>query len=326
MIFTKFVLILHLISITIQEEVDIQLFESFIKKFHLKHSLLITNEKSININLTKKLFKKGNYCCSNSMSPFDDKKNSTSDILIYNYKNISSLSDMTKLQKSTDTLAIFANDEDLSNIEKSLKVPIDKRVFIVNKSSKEVFETYQIGDHHIHQKLGKFNNFTNDFVWTKGIAKDYIERRSNFHGIELKAMTETIGTLIMLDSEYVQNARYFSENETYLVNDYISGAFHDILLELQSQINFTTKFFKRKERSWGYVYPQKNGSYVATGMVGDLFFNRADLAVTSLSINPERAKYIDFLIQLDSQKIGLYIPIESSKGDFDYDIFFSPLR
>ena len=324
MSFTKFVIILQLISIAIQDEVNFELFESFIKEFDLKYPLLMDNDKSININLTKKFFKKGHYCSFISVSPFDDKKNNTSDILINNYINISNLSNL--LQKSIDTLAIFANGKELVNIEKSLKAPIDKKVFLVNKSSKEVFEIYQIGNQHIHQKLGKFNNFTNDFIWSKDIERDLIMRRSNFHGIELKAMTETIGTLIMLDSEYVQKAKYFSENETYLVNNYISGSFHDIFLELQSQLNFTTKIFKRKERSWGYVYPQHNGSYVATGMVSDLFFNRADIVVSSLSINPERAKYVDFLIQLDSQKIGLYIPIESSKGKFDYDIFFSPFR
>ena len=321
--FTNFVIIFHLFSITIQEEVDIELFESFIEEFDLKHPLLMTNDKSMTINLTKKLFKKGNYCGFNSMSPLDDKNNNTSVIIINNYMNIS---DLIELQKSSETMVIFGNDKDFENIKMSLKVPIDKRVFLVNKSSKEVFETYHIGDHNIHQRLGKFNNYTNDFIWTKGIEKDHIKRRSNFHGIELKAMTETIGSFIMLDSEYVQNAKYFSENETYLVNDYVSGSFHDIFLEFQSQLNFTTKFFKRKEISWGHVYPQQNGSFVATGMVSDLFFNRADLAVTSLFINTERAKYIDFLIQLDSPKIGLYIPLESSKGEFDYDIFLSPFR
>ena len=88
----------------------------------------------------------------------------------------------------------------------------------------------------------------------------------------------------------------------------------------------SSQIFKRKKRAWGYVYPQPNGSYVATGMVGDLFFNRADLVVASLTINPERGKYIDYLLPLEPQKIGLYIPMESSKGDFDYDIYFSPFR
>ena len=118
MIFTKFVIILHLISITIQEEVDIQLVESFIKEFHLKHPLLMTNDKSININLTKKLFKNGNYCGSNSMSPFDDKKNHTSDIIINNHMNIS---DLTELQKFSETLVIFANDK---AIQEAFSVPV----------------------------------------------------------------------------------------------------------------------------------------------------------------------------------------------------------
>ena len=324
--FTKFVIILQLISNTIQDEVNVKLLESFVNEFKVKHPSVINNDKRKNIDLTKLLFKKGHYCRSDSTSQFDDVRKSTSDLLIDNYRNISAISQLIELQKSTDTVSIFANEKDLKSIQKSLKVSIDKKVFLVNKSSKEVFEIYQIGNHHIHKKLGKFNDFTHDFVWSKGIERDYIKRRSNFHGVELKAMTETTGTMIKLDSGYIANARYFSENETYLVNKYVMGSFHDILLELQFQLNFTTKIFKRKKRAWGYVYPQPNGSYVATGMVGDLFFNRADLVVASLTINPERGKYIDYLLPLEPQKIGLYIPMESSKGDFDYDIYFSPFR
>ena len=66
--FTKFVIILQLISNTIQDEVNVKLLESFVNEFKVKHPSVINNDKRMNIDLTKLLFKKGHYCRSNSTS------------------------------------------------------------------------------------------------------------------------------------------------------------------------------------------------------------------------------------------------------------------
>ena len=88
---------------------------------------------------------------------------------------------------------------------------------------------------------------------------------------------------------------YFPNNETYLINDYVYGICVDVLKELESELNFTTLIFKRKTEAWGFVQEWPNGTFTGSGMVGDIFSKRADLVVTSLSIIPERAQYVDFL-------------------------------
>ena len=99
-----------------------------------------------------------------------------------------------------------------------------------------------------------------------------------------------------------------------------------MLQELESQLNFTTALFRRKAGGWGYVYPQNDGSYKATGMIGDIFFKRADIAVAPLTINLNRGTYVDFAIPFTKEPVGLYIKSKSLQGDFDFHLLLSPFR
>ena len=104
------------------------------------------------------------------------------------------------------------------------------------------------------------------------------------------------------------------------------GVYYDVLKELESQLNFTTALFRRKDGAWGYVYPQNDGSYEATGMIGDIFFKRADIALASLTINLKRGIYIDYAIPFTKEPVGLFIKSKSLQGDFDFHLLLSPLR
>ena len=324
--FSNLLLIFHLLSVTIQENIDVEILESFVNEFGLRHPEVITDDNFLNMKLAKRLFKKGHYCRIDTTLSNIKKSETFNDILVGSYNNISDLTKLMKYQKSTDVLAIVLKGDDFANVQKSLKVQIDKKVFLLNEMAKEVYEPYQIGDHHVLTNLAKFNPITNVFAWNKGLKINFIERRSNFHGITLNAMTETTGKIVILDSKYKNEATYFPQNKTYLVNGYMSGWSNDILLELQDQLNFTTNIFKRKQRSWGNVYPQPNGSLIATGMVSDIFHKRADFLLGPLTINHHRAKYIDYLLPLASLNLGLYISSGNSKTEYDYDVFLSPFR
>ena len=99
-----------------------------------------------------------------------------------------------------------------------------------------------------------------------------------------------------------------------------------MLQELESQLNFTTALFRRNDGGWGYVYPQNDGSYKATGMIGDIFFKRADIALASLTINLKRGIYIDYAIPFTKEPVGLFIKSKSLQGDFDFHLLLSPFR
>ena len=185
-------------------------------------------------------------------------------------------------------------EELLNNIAK--QTTIDQKVFLFKKDSRqEIFEAYTINDFSVKTKLGGIDLLTNKFEWQRNINPDFIKRRSDFHGIVLKAMVEFSGLDMNADSSYLVNAPYFHNNESYLVNGFIYGLFNDILEILQDELNFTTILYKRKEPAWGYIYPQTNGSYIGTGAIGDIFFKRVDLAVGPFYYVIDRALYVNYL-------------------------------
>ena len=86
------------------------------------------------------------------------------------------------------------------------------------------------------------------------------------------------------------------------------------------------QLYKRKKVAWGFVYPQSDGSYKGTGMVGDLFFGRVDMVVASMAMIHQRALYIDYLVPLTKYTVGLFISTASTSGDIHYGIYFTQFR
>ena len=114
-------------------------------------------------------------------------------------------------------------------------------------------------------------------------------------------MTEFRGNLINANPSFLTDAPYFPENETYLLNGFTYGIYHDVLNVLQDHLNFSTQLFKRKDGAWGMVYPQDDGTFKTVGFVGDLFLKKADFAIASLIILEDRAQFVDYL-----PAMGLY--------------------
>ena len=137
-------------------------------------------------------------------------------------------------------------------------------------------------------------------------------------------MVEFRGSYLKADPEYKQKSPFYSNNQTYLVNGHVSGIMFDILERLQNRLNFSTLLYKRKTESWGFIYPQSNGSFIGTGMVGDIFFQRADLIVAPLVILLKRALYIDYLPPVIDYFCGIYIPNSDFSEQLDLDTFIAP--
>ncbi len=73
---------------------------------------------------------------------------------------------------------------------------------------------------------------------------------------------------------------------------------------MQSDLNFTCKFFRRKDRVWGGRFG--NGTFY--GMVGDVHSGRFDLIGTSLTLRPGRAQGVAFLSPIAVETYGLFVP------------------
>ena len=116
----------------------------------------------------------------------------------------------------------MCNDEKFEEIYQLIDATIDKNVFLIKVSSMETFEVYSINGNQVIRKLGSFNEVYK-FVWANEINRNFIQRRSNFLGLQLKAVTEKQGNDLILDSRYKNDAPYFANNDTYWVNGYTSG-------------------------------------------------------------------------------------------------------
>ena len=129
---------------------------------------------------------------------------------------------MEYLIKQTSILVVICNDNEFEEIYPMIDATIDKNIFLILVSSKETFEVYSINGNQVIRKLGYFNEVYN-FVWENEINRNFIERRSNFLGSQLKAVTEKTGNMMIFDPKYKKDAPYFANNDTYQVNGYTSG-------------------------------------------------------------------------------------------------------
>ena len=132
------------------------------------------------------------------------------------------------------------------------------------------------------------------------------------------------GNLMNARKSYVQDAPYYQNNQTYKINTYTYGVYQDILEVLENQLNFSTILYKRIDNIWGYVYPQSNGSYITTGIVGDTFLEKVDIVVGPVATNLERSIYVDYLIMLTSTYVGIYIENFKATELIDLHTFTAP--
>ena len=307
-------------------QLNIKFLVSVLEEFQVKNPIIWSSQFRSGISWMKMLLQLDQYCkMKSSLTEVNHGPISSDVILIFHeLKEVESYFQQNKRINSTHI--VILQDIDFNSITNSMAIPIDARVFFVNLSSNEVFEFYKINSFSVKTRLGRLNEESGQFKWNHKVNADFFIRRFDFYGTTLKGMTEETGKQLILDPRYREKAPYFPGNETYLVTDYTIGLYFDVLLEVQKMLNFTTELYKRKDISWGFVYPQGNGTFEAEGIVGDIFFGRADLIVAPVTLYLRRALYIDYLPPLTQKNIGLYISSVKSKEALNFYAFIKPFR
>ena len=320
----KVILFLSSMQISLQsEDLESEFLLSVLEEFGMENPRIINISVLTGTKIMKELFLKKQFCI---LSSHMENMSNSEDMIVF-VNNVNEFKDTfhTTL-KLISTLIVIVRNQNFDDLFQALKIPINKKVYFIKESTKEVHETYIIINKVIQNKLGTFSALNHNFIWEENIKQDFLERRSNFHGLTLTAMTEMTGNDMKLHKNYTEMAEFFPNNDTYLVTGFTDGIYNDIVTGLQNQLNFTIQFYKRKKVAWGFVYPQEDGTYKATGMVGDLFFGRVDMVVASMVMLHQRALYIDYLVPLSKYTVGLFISKDATKGDIHYDIYFSPFR
>ena len=213
-------------------------------------------------------------------------------------------------------------DFDGTKSYEGLCIDIGQEVYFYDKTTAEVLEVYEINGVKIKRVLGYYQDKTNSFTWNSRTNQNIFRRRGNFHGLKLNAMVEHFYPTAIIDKEYIEKARFFKSNQTYLMNGFVKGIYIDILETLQENLNFTTTLYKRKDVSYGKIIDWKNGTLTGEGMISDIFFKRADMILTGVLINTERSIYVDYLRAISPFRWGLYISKRAVHDSMEYDNYF----
>ena len=147
-------------------------------------------------------------------------------------------------------------------------------------------------------------------------------RRANFHGAKLTGLTEE---WLGIEIGNLESAPYDVIEDRYDVTNLVSGAFYDILKNLEFSLNFTTKLYKRKSGGWGLPIEYSNGTIeLGSGMVKDLVTGSADLLVSSITMLYERHLVMDFLLPMAPEEAGIFTKKGTQAVGFDFEVFIKP--
>ena len=135
---------------------------------------------------------------------------------------------LARFLSKNDLLSFFENEfsnrfgfiisNDIEDEMERKNININQGIYFINENTTEIWEKYDINGMIIKNKLGKFSNSRLRFK--DGIDKSLLKRRSNFHGINLKVMTEETVPFVKFSNDYLQKAMYFGVNETYDVTSH----------------------------------------------------------------------------------------------------------
>ena len=290
-----------------------------------KHPIILSEKSSSNINLMKALSQDLQYSKMISMTQY--KSNSFAPLILVEIRSPRDVIELSAIIPRVKSFLLVMIDEmDFEASITKLKVQINQKVLFVKIPSLELFEAYFINDHLVKRNLGRISKNCSGICWDENVKQNLVLRRQNFYGKHLKIMTETSGMTMVLDQKYKTMAPYFPDNDTYFVNHFVSGIHHDILMSLQNQLNFSTSIYKRGDGVWGFIDKHSNGSYSASGMVGDIFTRNADIIIADLTYNLDRSIFIDFTRMISLNYIGLYLPNHSEQLKLEFDVFLRPFR
>ena len=155
-----------------------------------------------------------------------------------------------------------------------LPTKIDQDIVFVDVKTWKVYEKYAINKIVIKRQLGFFNNL---FEYVRTLKLSFEDRRGNFHGYQMKAMTEHYPPFLSIE---LTSAEYDELSKTFDVTNSVEGMFYYILKDLQEYLNFTSSLHKRLDGKWGPTTVLANGSVIAGGIAKSLTSGFAEMIVT----------------------------------------------
>jgi uncharacterized pyridoxamine 5'-phosphate oxidase family protein len=102
---------------------------------------------------------------------------------------------------------ITAGDGQMETVLSSVQIDINQKVYFLSSVTNQVFETYTVNNIRTVRKLGMFKAVTDSSKVTfnpePGVETVFVQRRSNFQGVKLKAMVDVEGAALLVPSNYI---------------------------------------------------------------------------------------------------------------------------
>ena len=159
-------------------------------------------------------------------------------------------------------------------VMEDLSTTINQEIQFVDIRSWEVYEHYTVNNEKVQRKLGFFDK---KFKYIPSTLQPFVQRRGNFQGYHLKAITEEDSPYIKIN---LSSANFDGINQVYDVTGNVEGMYYDLFRILQEQLNFTSSLYKRKDGKWGPITILKNGTILTAGVPNSLTSGFAEIGVT----------------------------------------------
>ncbi len=190
-----------------------------------------------------------------------------------------------------------------------LSIQVHNQLYFFNLDNLSITERYAINGILVSNSIGQVVWKPNEasFSYVRKNHDSFLERRSNFRGLSLKAMTENDGLNIKLNpSIKEEKAGWMRDKQGHpmkqLETSEATGLYMDLLNTLQNDMNFTTTLYVRKDGAWGHPV---NGTWV--GMVSNLLNKEADFMLGGLIMNLLRVRVVDYLQRLGTMTGAIHI-------------------
>ncbi|CAH8652859.1 unnamed protein product [Heterobilharzia americana] len=122
---------------------------------------------------------------------------------------------------------------------------------------------------------------------------------------------------VLTTNSTVASELHDANNSVIYVNGCCSGLTMDLLMELMKDLNFDVEMYEVMDGFWGAWTPDG-----WNGIIRDLMDNRADMAVTSLKITPNRSQQIEFSVPF--LETGIAVTVALREGAIAPTAFLKP--
>ena len=190
--------------------------DNVIQGFQLKHPVIWKSKEMFDFKMIKLMSHQIQY--SKIIHSINFKKRESVLNLVIDIKDLDGfrLDQISKMAKMASTIIILIDELHFDTLMQNLKVEIDTKLYVIKRSTFEVFETYCINSVTVQEKLGILIDGL--MKWAKNIEKSFSLRRSNFHGKQIIAMTEETGVSIVFDPLYKKQAQFIPARVALFLN------------------------------------------------------------------------------------------------------------